>query len=210
MFPILGDSLIPLIAFCLSPLWSFLFLDFKDYTRKNKKVSTYFQPRGLLRPPQCHFWGHVHHFMGTPLGFVQIPGEWVFCICHHRTWARSLLWTSRNRFKVWKPLGIYSLSTLCFLIKCVATWLSHKSWPASELTLKNVCCYQNTEELPEVNVPCKVQIFQSLGQIICPWVASQLQTSGIAVPDTAAPRHIWNLSLSGVGSHWPAGNSQPS
>lgn len=32
----------------LPPLWSF-FLDFKDYTRKNKKVTMYFQPRGAAQ-----------------------------------------------------------------------------------------------------------------------------------------------------------------
>lgn len=75
----------------------------------------------------------------------------------------------------WRPLWICSISTLYFLIKCLAAWLSHKSWPASELALTNVRCYQNAE-LTEVNVPCRVQIFQSLGQIICPWVASQMET----------------------------------
>lgn len=58
----------------------------------------------------------------------------------------------------------------------MAAWLSHKSWPATELTLTNVCCYQNEEELQEVDIPCKFHIFQSLGYIICPWIAHEMQT----------------------------------
>lgn len=109
---------------------------------------------------------------------LQENGISVFAITEPGQGACCGLWASRNRVKneVWKPLRIRRISALYFLIKCVAAWLSRKSWPASELTLRNVCCYQNAEGLQEVNVPCKVQIFQSSGHIIHPWIAHQMQT----------------------------------
>lgn len=79
---------------------------------------------------------------------------------------------TESKYDKWKPLRICRISARSLVAAC----LSHKSWPASELTLTNVCCYQNVEELQEVNVPCKVQIFQSLSHIIRPWIACQRQT----------------------------------
>lgn len=158
----------PFITCSLPPLWSFLFLDFKDYTRKNEKSPHIFPAQEGSSDPLSVTSKDIFTAPGIctgswAVGFLHLPSQNLGQQKQIQSW-------------VWKPLGICSISTLYFLMKCLAAWLSHKSWPASELTLTNVCCYQNAE-LPEVNVPCKVQIFQSLGQIICPWVASQVQTS---------------------------------
>lgn len=94
-------------------------------------------------------------------GFMLPPGGGlsVFAITDPEKKAYCAFYAARERIKnqkVWKPLRICRISTIYFLIKCIVACLSHKPRPAGELTLTNVCCYQNGEELQEVNVPCNV------------------------------------------------------
>lgn len=78
----------PFIACSLPPLWPFLFPDFKDYTRKNKKKSPHISSPGrLLRPPQHHFQVHIprswdlYRFMGSGFSAFAVtePGQGVCC-----------------------------------------------------------------------------------------------------------------------------------
>ena len=178
MFPILVDLLDSMQPVCpYSPFCSWISRTTLVQTKKSLHISMCcFAPLSV----NCNFvplWACYWDMYWLHLD-GKYSGISVFAITEFGRGILCGLWASRNRVKneVWEPLRTCRISALYFLIKCVAAWLSHKSWPAHELTLTNVCCYQKGEEFQKVNVPCKVQIFQSLGHIIHPWIAGQTQT----------------------------------
>lgn len=101
----------------------------------------------------CQHQGCIHRAYAASrgVGYLYLPSQTL----KKRPTVLCMLVEKESKIKKYEsPLGY--AGTIYFLIKCIVAILSHKPRPAGELTLTNVCCYQNGEELQEVNVPCNV------------------------------------------------------